>query len=64
MPGRAEPTYDEADLVRRRVELPGGGLTLLQPGEAAELPDTGPPKWAPLVPYWSVLWRSGIALGR
>jgi predicted nicotinamide N-methyase len=32
--------------------------------EAAEWPDDGPVQWAPLVPYWSVLWRSGVALGR
>ncbi len=38
------------------------GLQLLQPGEAAELPDDGPVEWAPLVPYSFVLWRSGVAL--
>jgi predicted nicotinamide N-methyase len=37
---------------------------VLQPAEAAELPDDGPVEWAPLVPYWSVLWRSGVALAR
>ena len=46
------------------VELPGGPLRLLQPRESAELPDDGPVEWAPLVPYWSVLWRSGVALAR
>ena len=30
--------------------------------EAAELPDVGAVEWAPLAPYWSVLWRSGVAL--
>ena len=30
--------------------------------EAAELPDQGGVEWAPVVPYWSVLWRSGVAL--
>ena len=35
---------------------------MLQPQEAAELPDAGPVEWAPLAPYWSVLWRSGVAL--
>jgi predicted nicotinamide N-methyase len=50
--------------VRRRVSLPDGELQLLQPDEAAELPDDGPVEWAPLVPYWAVLWRSGVALGR
>jgi predicted nicotinamide N-methyase len=47
-----------------RLSLPGGELRLLQPSEAAELPDDGPVEWAPLMPYWSVLWRSGVALGR
>jgi predicted nicotinamide N-methyase len=37
---------------------------VLQPEDAAELPDDGPVEWAPLVPYWSVLWRSGMALAR
>ncbi|HEV2771959.1 MAG TPA: methyltransferase domain-containing protein [Thermoleophilaceae bacterium] len=50
--------------VRRRLSFPFGELCLLQPREAAELPDDGPVEWAPLVPYWSVLWRSGVALGR
>ena len=50
--------------VRRRLSLPAGELSLLQPTESAELPDDGPVEWAPLVPYWSVLWRSGVALGR
>jgi predicted nicotinamide N-methyase len=49
---------------RHRLSLPAGELSLLQPSEAAELPDDGPVEWAPLVPYWSVLWRSGVALGR
>src|SRR5437763_13543367 len=50
--------------VRHRLALPDGELRLLQPSEAAELPDDGPIEWAPLMPYWSVLWRSGVALGR
>jgi predicted nicotinamide N-methyase len=50
--------------VRHRLALPGGELELLQPDEAAELPDDGPVEWAPLVPYWAVLWRSGMALAR
>jgi len=58
------PSDEGKNLVARRVELPGGELRLLQPAESAELPDDGPPKWAPLVPYWTVLWRSGVALGR
>lgn len=36
----------------------------MQPSESAELPDSGPIEWAPLAPYWSVLWRSGVALAR
>jgi predicted nicotinamide N-methyase len=50
--------------VRHRLPLEGGVLELLQPDDAAELPDDGPIEWAPLMPYWSVLWRSGVALGR
>jgi predicted nicotinamide N-methyase len=46
------------------VSLPNGELRLLQPRDSAELPDDGEVEWAPLVPYWSVLWRSGVALGR
>jgi len=52
------------ELVSRTVELPSGELRLLQPREAAELPDAGPVEWAPIAPYWSVLWRSGVALAR
>ncbi len=37
-------------------------MHLLQPEEAAELPDDGPVEWAPVAPYWAVLWRSGVAL--
>jgi predicted nicotinamide N-methyase len=51
-------------LVTQSVELPGGELRLLQPEESAELPDDGAVEWAPLAPYWSVLWRSGVALAR
>jgi predicted nicotinamide N-methyase len=51
-------------LVSRSVDLPGGELRILQPEEAAELPDDGPVEWAPLAPYWAVLWRSGVALAR
>ena len=52
------------ELVSRSVELPSGELRLLQPQEAAELPDDGAIEWAPITPYWSVLWRSGVALAR
>ena len=41
-----------------------GGLRLLQPEVAAELPDDGAVEWAPIAPYWAVLWRSGVALAR
>jgi predicted nicotinamide N-methyase len=57
--GEEKDTY-----ARQTLALPGGELHVLQPGDAAELPDDGPVEWAPLVPYWSVLWRSGVALGR
>jgi predicted nicotinamide N-methyase len=52
------------ELVSKSIELPSGELRLLQPQEAAALPDTGPVEWAPVAPYWSVLWRSGVALAR
>jgi predicted nicotinamide N-methyase len=55
---------DDEDLVSRAVELPNGDLRLLQPREAAALPDDGAIEWAPILPYWSVLWRSGVALAR
>jgi predicted nicotinamide N-methyase len=51
-------------LVNATVELPDGALRLLQPREWANLPDDGAVEWAPLAPYWSVLWRSGVALAR
>ena len=50
--------------VRYWLVFSDGELGLLQPSDAAELPDDGPVEWAPVVPYWSVLWRSGVALGR
>jgi predicted nicotinamide N-methyase len=46
------------------VELPGGSLQLFQPIDGAEIPDDGPVEWAPLAPYWSIIWRSGVALAR
>ena len=51
-------------LVTQSIELPSGELRLLQPDEAVGLPDAGAVEWAPLAPYWSVLWRSGVALAR
>jgi predicted nicotinamide N-methyase len=52
------------ELVGRSIELSSGALRVLQPREAAELPDTGPVEWAPVAPYWAVLWRSGVALAQ
>jgi predicted nicotinamide N-methyase len=52
------------ELVSRSIALPSGELRLLQPEYAAELPDDGPVEWAPVAPYWAVLWRSGVALAR
>jgi predicted nicotinamide N-methyase len=51
-------------LVRQSIELPSGVLPVLQPEEAADIPDSGPVEWAPVAPYWAVLWRSGVALAR
>jgi len=51
-------------LVTQTVDLPGGEIKLLQPRESAEIPDDHEVAWAPLAPYWSVLWRSGVALAR
>lgn len=50
------------DTFTQSIDLPGGALRIEQPAEAAELPDDGGVEWAPLVPYWAVLWRSGVAL--
>jgi predicted nicotinamide N-methyase len=52
------------ELVRQSIDLPSGELRVLQPQEAAALPDAGAVEWAPVAPYWSVLWRSGVALAR
>ena len=52
------------ELVSQSVDLSSGELSLLQPQASAELPDAGAVEWAPIAPYWSVLWRSGVALGR
>ena len=51
-------------LVSQSIELPSSQLHLLQPSESAELPDASGVEWAPIAPYWSVLWRSGVALAR
>jgi predicted nicotinamide N-methyase len=50
------------ELVSQSIEVPSGELRLLQPQESAEVPDAGAVEWAPIAPYWSVLWRSGVAL--
>jgi predicted nicotinamide N-methyase len=52
------------ELVTQTVDLPSGELTLLQPKESVDLPDDREVDWAPVLPYWSVLWRSGVALAR
>jgi predicted nicotinamide N-methyase len=52
------------ELVSQSIELPSGDVRLLQPQEAAELPDAWEVEWAPIAPYWSFLWRSGLALAR
>lgn len=44
--------------------MPNGELRLLQPEDGAEIPDDHEVEWAPLAPYWSILWRSGVALAR
>ena len=70
MPGRRsraalpDPAPFGWELVPATVELPGGSLRLFQPIDGAEIPDDGPVEWAPLAPYWSIIWRSGVALAR
>jgi hypothetical protein len=39
------------ELVSQTIELPSGELRLLQPEEAAALPDAGAVEWAPIAPY-------------
>jgi predicted nicotinamide N-methyase len=64
MPSRREGIGMPEQLVDQSIELPSGELRLLQPRESAELPDSGAVEWAPIAPFWSVLWRSGVALAR
>lgn len=52
------------ETVTQTIDLPGGELRVLQPRESAELLDDADVEWAPVLPYWSVLWRSGTALAR
>jgi predicted nicotinamide N-methyase len=54
----------EEGYVTHKIKVPSGELRVLQPAEAAEIPDDHQVEWAPLAPYWSVLWRSGVALAR
>jgi predicted nicotinamide N-methyase len=49
-------------LASQSIDLPSGEIRVLQPHEAAELPDDGAVEWAPIAPYWAVLWRSGVTL--
>lgn len=53
------------ELVSHSLELPTGAvLRVLQPADSAALPDDGAVEWAPIAPFWEVLWRSGVALAR
>jgi predicted nicotinamide N-methyase len=52
------------ELVVQLIESPSGEIWVLQPRESFELPDEDGVEWAPIAPYWSVLWRSGVALAR
>jgi predicted nicotinamide N-methyase len=54
----------EDQLVKQRIDLAGSEIAVLQPQGSAELPDDREIEWAPVAPYWSVLWRSGVALAR
>ncbi|MGA8218999.1 MAG: 50S ribosomal protein L11 methyltransferase [Solirubrobacterales bacterium] len=58
----SDPLSEE--FVTHTIELPSGELRMLQPAEAAKIPDDHQVEWAPIAPYWSVLWRSGVALAR
>jgi predicted nicotinamide N-methyase len=51
-------------VVRQEIDIEGGPLVVMQPADAAEIPDKHEVDWAPVVPYWSVLWRSGVALAK
>jgi predicted nicotinamide N-methyase len=52
------------ELIETTVELPSGPLFLRQPAAWADLRDDGGVQWAPVAPYWAVLWRAGVALSR
>jgi predicted nicotinamide N-methyase len=51
-------------MVTQTVRVGDSELSLLQPEEGAEIPDDGPVEWAPIAPYWAILWRSGVGLAR
>jgi predicted nicotinamide N-methyase len=53
---------EEVELVQQTVDLPSGALRLWLLREAAELPDVAGVEWAPVAPYWAILWRSSVAL--
>jgi len=57
-------TLEVGQLSAQVFSLPSGDVRVLQPADAAELPDDRGVEWAPLVPYWSVLWRSAIVLAQ
>jgi len=56
--------FAEDELTESEIELPAGPLRLRRPLEWADLPDDGGVEWAPIAPYWAVLWRSGLVLAR
>jgi predicted nicotinamide N-methyase len=62
--GRTRDGSLTEEFVTQTVELPSGELRLLQPSESAEIPDDHQVEWAPIAPYWSILWRSGVALAK
>ena len=54
----------DGEYVVNPVRLGRSELRIRQPAESAGLPDDGGVEWAPLAPYWSVMWRSGVALAK
>jgi predicted nicotinamide N-methyase len=62
--GRTRDGSLTGEFVTHSIELQSGELQVMQPADAAEIPDDHQVEWAPLAPYWSVLGRSGIALAR
>jgi hypothetical protein len=39
------------EFVTQTIELPSGELKVLQPADAAEIPDDHQVEWAPIAPY-------------